>query len=137
MSTQKSKALIDRLYKQVLNQGNMDAADEIMADAYRSHEEDGTHGLAAFKQEIPAFHAAFPDLTFTLEELIISGDRVCHRWTARGTHQGKLMGIPPTGKQVTVTGTTIERIENGQIVESWPMMDRLGLMQQLGVIPAG
>ena len=137
MSTQETKRLIDRLYEQVLNRANMDAADEVMATDYRSHEEAGTHGLAEFKQEIPAFHAAFPDLTFTLDELIVSGDRVCHRWTARGTHQGELMGIPPTGKAVTVTGTTIERIENGKIAESWPMMDRLGLMQQLGVIPAG
>lgn len=135
MSVQETKNLINRLYEEIFNQGNIAVVDEIIAADYHSHEPEGTHGLAEFKQEVPAFRAAFPDLEFTLEEIVVSGDRVCHRWTARGTHEGELMGVPPTGREVTLTGTTIERIEDGKIAESWPMMDRMGLMQQLGVIP--
>ncbi len=72
----------------------------------------------------------------TIEDVIASGDQVVTRWTARGTHQGELQGIPPTGKQVTVTGMTLARIENGQIVEEWNNFDQLGMMQQIGAIPA-
>jgi hypothetical protein len=68
--------------------------------------------------------------------MLAEGDRVVTRWTARGTHRGELMGIPPTGKPVTMTGITINRLEGGKVVEDWTVFDQLGLLQQLGAIPA-
>jgi len=83
-----------------------------------------------------AFLAAFPDLHVHLEDTFAEGDKLVTRWSARGTHSGELMGIPPTGKQVSVGGTAIDRFENGQSVEHWEIFDQVGLMQQLGVIPS-
>ena len=81
------------------------------------------------------YRTAFPDLHFTVEDQIAEGDMVANRVTARGTHQGEFMGIAPTGKQVTVTGITIDRIAGDKLEESWASWDFLGLMQQLGAIP--
>jgi predicted ester cyclase len=78
----------------------------------------------------------FPDLHFTIENMIAEGDFVAVRHTARGTHQGNFRGIPPAGKQVIVTGVIIDRVANGKIIEEWGNQDWLGLLQQLGVIPA-
>jgi steroid delta-isomerase-like uncharacterized protein len=72
----------------------------------------------------------------TIEDEIAEGDRVVTRWSARGTHEGEFFGIPATGKQATVTGVTIDRIIDGRIAESWTNWDTLGLLQQLGAIPA-
>ena len=82
------------------------------------------------------YFTAFPDLHFTIEDQIAEGDRVVTRFTARGTHQGAFIGIPPTGKQGVVTGTGIDRFANGKIVEAWFNSDDLGLLQQLGVVPS-
>ena len=83
-----------------------------------------------------AFLAAFPDLHVDIEDTLAEGDKLVMRWSAHGTHTGELMGIPPTGKQVSVGGTAIDRFENGQSVEHWEIFDQVGLMQQLGVIPS-
>jgi predicted ester cyclase len=80
-------------------------------------------------------YSATPNLSHTIEDMLAEGDRVAVRLTARGTHTGEFMGIPPTGKQVTVTGTVICRIAEGKIQEDWFNSDALGLLQQLGVIP--
>ena len=77
---------------------------------------------------------AFPDLHYTVEDLVAEGDKVVVRYTGRGTQQGELWGIPPTGKQMTYTGILIWRFAEGKIAEHWAEPDRLGLMQQLGVI---
>lgn len=81
------------------------------------------------------FRTAFPDLYGTIEDLIAEGDKVVTRITYRGTHQGEFMGIPPTGRPVTMTFTGINRIAGGKIAEGWVNFDALGMMQQLGVIP--
>jgi steroid delta-isomerase-like uncharacterized protein len=82
-----------------------------------------------------AFFAAFPGLHISIEDVIAQGDKVAVRITWQGTHQGEFMGIPPTGKPVTVTGINLYRVANGKIVEEWWQEDILGLMQQLGVLP--
>jgi predicted ester cyclase len=82
------------------------------------------------------FRAAFPDLHGTIEDQIAEGDKVVSRMTYRGTHQGELMGIPPTGKQVTMSFIGIHRITAGKVAEGWVNFDALGMMQQLGVIPS-
>jgi predicted ester cyclase len=78
---------------------------------------------------------AFPDGGVTIEEVIAEEDKVAVRFTYRGTHQGELMGIAPTGTQVTVSGMDINRIVEGKIAERWAVFDMLGILQQLGVVP--
>jgi predicted ester cyclase len=87
----------------------------------------------AWKQAHLMFISAFPDMKLTIEDEITESDKVVTRWTMHATHQGDLMGIPPTGKQVTAGGISIDRIAEGKVVEHWAEFDRLGLMQQLGV----
>jgi steroid delta-isomerase-like uncharacterized protein len=82
------------------------------------------------------YRAAFPDLKITVEDQIAEGDKVVTRWTAEGTHDGDLPGLPASGRSSTVTGIGIDRIEGGKIVEAWGNWDTLGMLQQLGAIPA-
>ncbi len=81
------------------------------------------------------YRSAFPDTQITIEDQLAEGDMVATRWTARGTHQGELMGVPPSGNRVEVAGITISRIEGGKIEEDWDNYDALGMMQQIGAIP--
>ncbi len=81
------------------------------------------------------WRAGFPDLHITIEDIIAEGDKVATRATARGTHKGEFMNIPPTGKQVTVTSIAIQQIAGGKVVEVWVNIDHLGMMQQLGAVP--
>ncbi len=136
MSTEQNKAN-DRRLIEGLNQGNVNVSDELNVPDYVSHEASTTmQGLEAFKQFVSAYLTAFPDLHFTIEDQIAEEDKTTLRYTARGTHRGDLMGIPPTGKQVTVTGIFITRWANGKAEESWLNFDALGMLQQLGVVPA-
>jgi predicted ester cyclase len=82
-----------------------------------------------------AWHAAFPDEHTTFDNQIAEGDKVVSRMTSTATHTGEFQGIPAIGKKVTVTGIWIDRVVDGQIVERWGVVDTLGLMQQLGVVP--
>ena len=93
-------------------------------------------GAEGLKQIMGMFFAAFPDLHGTIEDEITEGDKLVQRMTSRGTHKGDFMGIAPTGKQVTFTEMHIIRIVNGKAVEHWSEADQLGMMQQLGVVPA-
>ena len=137
MSTEDNKALIRRAYEEGFNQRNLAVLDEVNASDLVSHNASTTmQGLEAFKQFLSLYLSAFPDARFTVEEEIAEGERVASRYTFRGTHQGELMGIPPTGKQVTVTGMIINRIANGKSEEGWLNFDALGMMQQLGVVPS-
>ena len=83
-----------------------------------------------------AARVAFPDFHHTVEDLVAEGDKVVPRLTLRGTHQGDFQGLPPTGKQVTFSGINVMRLEDGKIVEHWSIGDTLGMLQQLGAIPA-
>ncbi len=93
-------------------------------------------GPEGLKQYTSMTLAAFADLHVTVEDEIAEGDKVVTRYSARGTHKGEIMGIPPTGKQVAWTGIVITRIAGGKIIEAWANIDRLGVMQQLGAIPS-
>jgi steroid delta-isomerase-like uncharacterized protein len=81
------------------------------------------------------YFSAFPDTQITIEDLLAEGEKVSTRWTARSTHQGDMMGVPPSGNRVEVPGITISRIEGGKIVEEWDNYDALGMMQSIGAIP--
>jgi steroid delta-isomerase-like uncharacterized protein len=140
MSVAENKAIVRRWFEEVWNKGNLDAVDELVAATVVSEipGEPEVRGPEAWRQQVSSTRAAFPDLAFTIEDQIAEEDKVATRWTLRGTHQGEFMGVPATGKQVTVTGISITRYANGKNVGSWNEMDLLGLMQQLGAIaPVG
>ena len=135
MSTEDNKAHVRRGFEAV-NQKNLAVFDELLTPDVVFHNASTTmQGLEAYKQFLSMYMTAFPDLHFTIEDMIAEGDTVVARFTTRGTHQGNLMGIPPTGKQVSGTGMFIDRIVNGKGVEQWFNTDDLGLLQQLGVVP--
>jgi steroid delta-isomerase-like uncharacterized protein len=109
------------------------SADVVHHDPYDPYAAEGLEGL---KKSIEMNRAAFPDMRITVEDQVAEGDRVATRWTAVMTHKGELGGAPPSGRRVTMTGTTIERFEDGKVVEAWRNMDTLGLLRQIGAIPA-
>jgi steroid delta-isomerase-like uncharacterized protein len=118
--------------------GNMDVIDEYVAPAYVGHdpsEPDSIRGPQGFKRQIEKYLSAFPDARITVDEQFATDDRVATRWTGRGTHQGEIEGISPTGKEVTVTGLTFSRLEGNKVVEEWITWDTLGMLVQLGAVP--
>jgi steroid delta-isomerase-like uncharacterized protein len=134
-----TKAISRRFLEEAFNSGKLDVVDELVAPEFVNHDAalpEPTVGIEAAKASINGYREAFPDLRLTVEQQLAEGELVTTRWSARGTHQGELMGMAATGKQAIVTGITIDRIVDGRLVESWTNWDTLGLMQQLGVIPA-
>jgi steroid delta-isomerase-like uncharacterized protein len=116
--------------------GDLSIVDQVTAPGAVNHDPaqpDEAQGPEGFKQVIQVYRGAFPDLSFTIEEQFSDGDLVCTRWASAGTHDGDLMGIPATGKHVTGSGISIDKIKDGRIVESWNQWDNLGLLQQIGV----
>ena len=137
MSTETNKTLVRRFYEECFNQRNLALVDELCTSDHLFHNTPATlHGTEEFKQLLSVYLTAFPDARFTVEDAIAEGDRVASRYTFRGTHQGNLMGIAPTGKQVTVTGIIINRFAGGKSAEGWLNFDALGMLQQLGALPA-
>jgi steroid delta-isomerase-like uncharacterized protein len=138
MSTEENKAIIRRYIEEAFNHGNLGIIDELIAPDFTDHA--AAPGLAPARegqrQFVAMYRQAFPDLQTTIEDMIAEGDKVVTRWSARGTQQGELMGLPPSGRPATISGITINRIASGTIVEGWNNFDQLGLLQQLGVIPA-
>jgi predicted ester cyclase len=136
--SEENKALARRELEEIFAaKGNLDAAEEIYAPSYHSHQPAGGEDLRspeAIKQFAAGVREAFPDLEITIEDQVAEGDKVVTRFRTRGTHQGELWGIPPTGKKVEITNMSMSRIEGGKMVEEWPAPDRLGMMQQLGVM---
>jgi len=138
MSTEENKALVREVVEEVFNKKNLAVADRAYARDYVGYDPatpEPIRGPEGVKKDISAYHAAFPDLRFTIEDQIAEGDRVVSRFRCTGTHRGELMGISPTGKRAEVTGISIVRIAGGRIAEEWNAWDALGLMQQLGAVP--
>ena len=136
--SEENKAVARRLVEEVWNKGNFEVADEILAPDFVANNvppgiPPDREGL---KQFIAMYRGAFPDVGLHIEDQIAEGDMVVTRFTAHGTHQGELMGIPPTNKPITVTGIGISRIVEGRIRENWNNFDQYGMLVQLGVIPA-
>jgi steroid delta-isomerase-like uncharacterized protein len=141
MSIEHNKAIVRRWYQELFGQGNLAVADEICAADYLNHDPSAPpggwpRGPEGSKAIVLAYRAAFPDVQFIIEAQIAEGDQVVTRWTGRGTNTGSLMGMPPTGKSMTITGISIERFMDGKIAEVWVNFDMLGMLQQLGLAPA-
>ena len=136
MSADTNKEIVRRLGVEPW-EGNLGVIDEVVAPDYVGHDpaQPEMQGPGGIKEFVTGYLAGFPDGKITIDEQLAEGDLVATRWTGRGTHQGELMGIPATGKQVTVSGITISRVKNGKVVEEWSNWDTLGMLQQLGVVP--
>jgi steroid delta-isomerase-like uncharacterized protein len=137
MSTEQNKTL-SRQLREEFDKRNWAVVDELFAPNVVMHFAGNPEPLnrEGLEQMLRMFYSAFPDLHHTFDDQIAEGDKVVLRLTFRGTHQGELQGIPPTGKEIAITAIVVDRIEGGKIVEHWSNMDNLSLMQQLGVIPA-
>jgi steroid delta-isomerase-like uncharacterized protein len=138
MSSEANKAVVRRFLESVINQGDLGAAGELCAAdlAWHGGSVGEYHDLAAFQQGLAPFFTAFPDLRVEVEDMLADGDRVVARYTWRGTQRGEFFGIAATGRSVEVAGTSIYRLEDGKIAEEWWLEDMLGLMRQLGALPA-
>src|SRR5207237_4031765 len=139
MSTETNRAVVYRWVEGGWNKGNLDLVDEMYAPNYTLHDPSAPGfpgGTEAFKGFVTTFRTALPDIHFTIDDTIAQGNMVVWRFTARATHLGPLMGIPPTGKSATVTGIVISRFdENGKWAEDYINWDTLGMLQQIGVVP--
>ena len=129
-----NKNLYRRYIEECFNAGRVELLDEPLAPSYVFHDPPPglAPGIEGVRQTIRMFHAAFPDLKITIEDLVAEGDKVCARATTRGTHTGQaMMGIAPAGRKFVMRGMTLVRITNGRITDSWVSNDVLGLLNQL------
>jgi steroid delta-isomerase-like uncharacterized protein len=138
MAIEENKSAFRRTYEEIFNQGRLDVADEVIApDCIDREEHPGNvPGPESVRTVAAMLRTAFPDLHFTIEELIAEGDLVAGRLTMRGTHDGPLMGMPPTGRQVRQAHMHFVRFRDGKAIEHWGVRDDVGLMKQLGLMPA-
>ena len=139
MSTETNKATVRRWITEGWNKGNLSLVDEMYTPDFVQHDPGSPVPVTsheALKGYVTVFRTAIPDLQFTIDDLVAEADKVLWRFTARGTQTGALMAIPPTGRSATVTGMVLFRFANGKIAEVWVNVDNLGLLQQLGVVPA-
>jgi steroid delta-isomerase-like uncharacterized protein len=140
VAAEENRALARRELEELYSHtGNIDAAEEIYAPDFVFHPpgSEDVRGVDAAKQFAASYRKAFPDLVTTVEDLLSEGDKTVARWTIRGTHQGEIEELgPPTGRYIEVTGISVYRVEGGKIAEYWGNYDVLGMMRQLGFIPA-
>jgi steroid delta-isomerase-like uncharacterized protein len=130
---------LSRRFTELFSTGDEALADEVLAPDVVFHGTTGDgelRGIDAMKAFLAGYRRAFPDARSTVEEQVAEADTVVTRWRARGTHRGELGPIPPTGRDFEMEGVTIERIAAGKIAEVWVARDELGLLRQLGLLPA-
>ena len=135
--SERNKAHMRRVIEEIYNRGDLDLVDELAASDLVIHaSSQEIRGREGAKRYVAALRTGFPDLHFTIEDQIAEGEMVVTRWTARGTHRGEFQGVPSTGRPVRLTGSDIDRIVGGKVIECWAQVDELGLMQQLGAVEA-
>lgn len=136
MSTEENKAIVRRFFEEGPSKGDISAADDLLSPDFAMHVPlPASPGVEGINEVITACRAAFEHLNVTVEDMISEGNTVAARFTARGVHKGNFMGLPATGKPITMTGIEIFRIKDGKIVELWGEANLLGLMHQLGIVP--
>jgi steroid delta-isomerase-like uncharacterized protein len=137
--SEKLKAAVREFYERGWNQGDLSVIDELFAPDYQDHDADaqtGTSGLEAARRFIETFRAAIPDLHVAVEDQYAEGSTVTTRWTATGTHEGTLIGVPASHRRVEVSGISIDRFdEEGRLVEGWGNWDGIALLRQVGALP--
>ena len=137
MPMNKTESLVSRLFAEAFNQGNLAVVDELLSPDHFTHATFGgaSPDLGGLKWLIAMLRTAFPDLHCTVAGQIREGDQFAAHWMMHGTHRGRFMGNPPTDRRVEVQGMIFGRIENGRIVEEWVLIDQIGILQQLGLVP--
>ena len=138
MSVEQNKEIARRLVEETFNRGNLGIIDELLVPNFIEHEilpAGIPSSREGFKQLVGMQLKAFPDTRATIDDLIAEGDKVVIRMTHAGTQKGEFMGMPSSGKHVSITIIDILRFDGGKIVEHWGLSDTMGMMQQLGVIP--
>jgi steroid delta-isomerase-like uncharacterized protein len=126
--------IIRRFYEQCLNQHHSDILPELFASNVIIHSSaPDTTGLDGVRQTVNRVHAMFPDHHFTVDDIVVNGDKAAARWTMTATNTAPLAGIPPTGKPITQHAVVFYRFEDGKIAEFWVQMDQLGVLRQVGV----
>lgn len=131
-----NRAVVTRLYDEAFNQGKLEIADQLISPGFIvPGPNGGGTGPEGFKANARQLLNGFPDIHFTVHDLIAENDRVAVYWTWAGTHQGAFATIPPTGKPVRQEGMVMYRFENGKVAEAKVLFDRLGVFQQLGTFP--
>jgi steroid delta-isomerase-like uncharacterized protein len=138
ITSENNKAVIRKFLEEVINQNRMDRATDLVGEDFVEldplpGQRQGREGL---KEVLGMMRAAFPDIHWAVEEMVAEGDKVVTRFTWTGTHRGSFMGIPATGKSVSVKGVVIDQLEGGKMSNSRILMDSLGMLQQLGVVPS-
>lgn len=134
-----NKVIIQRLYDEVWNKRKVELLHLLLSPSHALHGPifpGSSIGPEAYKQTLIVFTSGFPDLRFTVEEMVAEDEKVVCYWTISGTQQGEFMGVPATGKKVSVDGITIHHIANGKIMDTYVSPDMWGMMHQLGVVPA-
>ncbi len=139
MSTEENMAIVRRYTEEGWGKQNLAVVDELAATDMVDHNPIGMmeqqQGAEGVKRTILRLQSAFPHFSVTIDDMLADKDKVAIRWTIRGTHQGTLMGIAPTGKSITFSGVNIYRLAGGKIVEESGMVDIAGLLHQLGALP--
>ena len=140
MSAEQNKATARRWFLDIIKKGQLAVADEIFAANHIIHDPHAPptgwpNGPEGLKMVASVFGGGFADWNIPIEDQIAEGDKVATRWSASALHTGSVLGIPPTGKTVRVTGVNVTRFAEGKIVESWFNFDMLSLLQQIGAIP--
>lgn len=134
--SEKNKMVVRRFLDALWNRQAFAVVEEILAGDYDGHSSTVIHGPEGAIAFVPVARAAFPDYRFEVLDQIAEGDRVATRWRIHGTHEGPFQGAPASGRRVELTGITIFRLADGRLVEGWTNEDQLGLMQQIGAVPA-
>ena len=131
MGTTENKAVSTQFIEEVFNKGNYDVIDNLVAADFVAHVGGSQQGRDAFTEMVRSYRNGFSDYHCVIDDQIAESDQVVTRWTFSGTQDGQLMGMPPSGRRVTVTGVAIDRIADGKLVESWLEMDAQRMLQDL------
>jgi len=129
---------VARAVAEMISDHDLSRLDEVYAPEVVNHDPvtGEIQGRDEMRDYLAGYLEAFSDLRMTVVDQVAEGDKVVSRWRAEGTHDGELLGIPPSGNRISVEGVTTDRFEGGQIIEAWDLADFLGLMQQVGAVPA-
>ena len=134
-----NRAIVLRLYQEIWNKRSLEVISELVSPSHALHGPNfsgSAIGPEAYAGQVALFLAAFPDLRFAIEDTVAENDKVVACWAISGTHKGEFMGVPATGKRITIDGMTIHHIAGGKIMDSFSNWDALGFMQQIGVVAA-
>jgi steroid delta-isomerase-like uncharacterized protein len=123
-------------FVEMVNTHEPDVVDRFVAEDYVNHNDFVADGREANRRFWTAFFTGLPDVTVTVEDLVVSGDRVVGRFVYRGTHTGDLMGIPASGQAVEMRTIDIWRVRDGLFVEHWDELNLMQMFQQIGALPA-